>query len=117
MGGPRPSLVATDLDGTLLRGDGTVSARTLASLGRLTRLGVPHVIVTGQPVGGCARFVHAFSYRGLRGVCRGPRDGSHSVPRGAGPRRVVAPPTHAGPGMVEVLPAGFDKASGQSWVA
>ncbi|MEV0693822.1 HAD-IIB family hydrolase [Streptomyces sp. NPDC050388] len=25
--------------------------------------------------------------------------------------------THAGPGMVEVLPAGFDKASGLSWVA
>ncbi|MEV0693821.1 HAD hydrolase family protein [Streptomyces sp. NPDC050388] len=68
MGGPRPSLVATDLDGTLLRGDGTVSARTLASLGRLTRLGVPHVIVTGRPAGGCARFFHAVGYRGLA-VC------------------------------------------------
>jgi hydroxymethylpyrimidine pyrophosphatase-like HAD family hydrolase len=45
-----PRLVATDLDGTLLRGDGTVSARTAHVLAELDRRGVPVVFVTGRPV-------------------------------------------------------------------
>ena len=45
-----PRLVATDLDGTLLRSDGTVSPRTQEALAHLDRLGVPLVIVTGRPV-------------------------------------------------------------------
>ena len=43
-------LVATDLDGTLLRADGTVSARTAEVLEGLDRLGVPFVMVTGRPL-------------------------------------------------------------------
>lgn len=46
---PTPRLVATDLDGTLLRGDLSISARTLAVLDRLTAAGVPIVLVTGRP--------------------------------------------------------------------
>lgn len=44
-----PKLVATDLDGTLLRSDRTVSERTLATFGRLERSGITLVFVTGRP--------------------------------------------------------------------
>jgi Cof subfamily protein (haloacid dehalogenase superfamily) len=46
----RPRLVATDLDGTLLRSDGTVSPRTREILVELDRSGVPVVFVTGRPL-------------------------------------------------------------------
>ena len=45
-----PRLVATDLDGTLVRSDGTVSPRTRAVLDELDRRGVPVVFVTGRPL-------------------------------------------------------------------
>jgi Cof subfamily protein (haloacid dehalogenase superfamily) len=45
-----PGLVATDLDGTLLRSDGTVSDRTVAALRLVEKAGVPLVLVTGRPV-------------------------------------------------------------------
>ncbi len=45
----RPRLIATDLDGTLLRSDGTVSARTVAALQALDAAGVLTVIVTARP--------------------------------------------------------------------
>ncbi|HYH34044.1 MAG TPA: HAD family hydrolase, partial [Nocardioides sp.] len=45
-----PRLVATDLDGTLLRSDGTVSERSREVLAALDRRGVPVVIVTGRPM-------------------------------------------------------------------
>lgn len=48
--GRLPGLVATDLDGTLLRQDRTVSPRTRAVLDRLRTLGVPVLLVTGRPV-------------------------------------------------------------------
>ncbi|MFF9300082.1 HAD family hydrolase [Streptomyces sp. NPDC014764] len=43
------SLIATDLDGTLLRGDDTLSDRSLAALARAERAGVRHLVVTGRP--------------------------------------------------------------------
>ena len=46
---PRPQLVATDLDGTLLRSDGTVSARTRAALRRVAAAGAEVVFVTARP--------------------------------------------------------------------
>lgn len=45
----RPRLVATDLDGTLLRGDGSVSPRTASVLRELLDLGVEVVFVTARP--------------------------------------------------------------------
>jgi hydroxymethylpyrimidine pyrophosphatase-like HAD family hydrolase len=45
-----PRLVATDLDGTLLRSDGSVSARTARVLAELDRRGVTVVIVTARPL-------------------------------------------------------------------
>jgi Cof subfamily protein (haloacid dehalogenase superfamily) len=44
-----PRLIATDLDGTIVRSDGTVSARTVAALGRVERAGAMLVMVTGRP--------------------------------------------------------------------
>ena len=43
-------LVATDLDGTLLHTDGTVTERTRATLTAVEALGVTVVFVTGRPV-------------------------------------------------------------------
>ena len=42
-----PRLVATDLDGTLVRSDGTISPYTREVLDELDRRGVPVVFVTG----------------------------------------------------------------------
>ena len=46
----RPRLVATDLDGTLVRNDGTVSAFTQGVLAALDDQDVPVVFVTGRPL-------------------------------------------------------------------
>jgi HAD superfamily hydrolase (TIGR01484 family) len=45
----RPRLVATDLDGTLLRSDGTVSERTRAALVGCAGAGIDVVFVTARP--------------------------------------------------------------------
>ena len=50
MPAPRPRLVATDLDGTLVRSDGTVSDYTRDVLLELDRRDVPVVFVTGRPL-------------------------------------------------------------------
>ncbi|MBD0839496.1 MULTISPECIES: HAD family hydrolase [unclassified Streptomyces] len=44
-----PKLVATDLDGTLLRSDGTLSSRTRAALAAAEGAGIRVVLVTGRP--------------------------------------------------------------------
>ena len=45
-----PRLVATDLDGTLVRTDGTISDRTREVLAAVEARGVPVVFVTGRPL-------------------------------------------------------------------
>ncbi len=47
---PRHRLVATDLDGTLLHSDGTVTDRTREVLTAVEDLGVTVVFVTGRPI-------------------------------------------------------------------
>ena len=47
--GDSPLLVATDLDGTIVRRDGTISARTVAAFGRVEAAGARFVLVTGRP--------------------------------------------------------------------
>jgi Cof subfamily protein (haloacid dehalogenase superfamily) len=44
-----PRLIAIDLDGTLLRNDGSISARTRGALGRAVAAGIQVVMVTGRP--------------------------------------------------------------------
>ncbi|MFI9774376.1 HAD-IIB family hydrolase [Streptomyces sp. NPDC051956] len=46
---PAPRLVATDLDGTLLRDDKSVSPRTVAALAAAERAGIEVFFVTGRP--------------------------------------------------------------------
>ncbi|MDE0776951.1 MAG: Cof-type HAD-IIB family hydrolase [Nocardioides sp.] len=46
----RPALIATDLDGTLLRSDGTLSDASRRVLAAVEDAGVPVVFVTGRPV-------------------------------------------------------------------
>jgi Cof subfamily protein (haloacid dehalogenase superfamily) len=46
---PPPRLVATDLDGTLLRTDEIASPRTIAAISRVLRAGIPFVICTARP--------------------------------------------------------------------
>ena len=43
-------LVASDIDGTLIRGDGSLSRRTVDAIDKLHARGVPTVLVTGRPV-------------------------------------------------------------------
>jgi Cof subfamily protein (haloacid dehalogenase superfamily) len=60
-----PGLVATDLDGTLVRSDGSVSAYTAGVLAELDERGVHVVFVTGRPLR-WAREV--FAYVGSHGL-------------------------------------------------
>ena len=62
------ALIATDLDGTLLRSDLTVSQRTRDALAAATAAGAAHLIVTGRPVAHTRHVFEALDYRGLA-VC------------------------------------------------
>ncbi|MET9292205.1 HAD family hydrolase [Streptomyces sp. NPDC003077] len=61
-------LVATDLDGTLLREDHTVSQRTRDALAAATAAGAAHIVVTGRAVPWTRHILDALDYRGLA-VC------------------------------------------------
>lgn len=61
-------LVATDLDGTLLRSDETVSARTREALAAVTAAGAAHIVVTGRAVPWTRHILDDLGYRGLA-VC------------------------------------------------
>jgi Cof subfamily protein (haloacid dehalogenase superfamily) len=67
----RPRLVATDLDGTLLRSDGTVSPRTREVLIELDHRGVPVVFVTGRPLRWMEQLWGAVGAHGLAIVANG----------------------------------------------
>ena len=69
--GPVPSLVATDLDGTLVRSDGTVSDYTRDVLRELDRRGVPVVFVTGRPLRWAADVFEHVGAHGLAIVSNG----------------------------------------------
>ena len=58
-------MVATDLDGTIVRSDGTISARTRAALGTAEAAGAVVVIVTGRPPRWLAGIADATGHHGL----------------------------------------------------
>lgn len=58
-------LLATDLDGTLLRADGSISARTLAAIAQLRQAGLSIAIVTGRPPRWLAPAAAALGWHGL----------------------------------------------------
>ncbi len=59
-----PLLVATDLDGTIVREDGTISARTVAAFARVEAAGARFVLVTGRPPRVMPVIAAAFGHRG-----------------------------------------------------
>jgi len=61
-------LVATDLDGTLLRTDGTVSQESRDALAAATAAGAAHIIVTGRSVPWTRQILDDLGYDGLA-VC------------------------------------------------
>ncbi|MDV9197084.1 HAD family hydrolase [Streptomyces sp. Wh19] len=61
-------LVATDLDGTLLRDDEAVSGRTREALAAVTAAGAAHIIVTGRAVPWTRHILDDLGYEGLA-VC------------------------------------------------
>ncbi|WP_406138217.1 HAD family hydrolase [Streptomyces sp. NBC_01089] len=61
-------LIATDLDGTLLRDDGSISERTRAALAGVTSAGAAHIIVTGRAVPWTRHILDSLGYEGLA-VC------------------------------------------------
>ncbi|MFD7917889.1 HAD family hydrolase [Streptomyces sp. NPDC059740] len=65
---PPYRLVATDLDGTLLRSDDTVSARTRAALATASAAGAAHIVVTGRAVPWTRHILDDLGYQGLA-VC------------------------------------------------
>ncbi|MEV8089150.1 HAD family hydrolase [Streptomyces nigra] len=62
------SLIATDLDGTLLRGDDTLSDRSLAALAQAAVAGAQHLVVTGRPAPRVRPLLDVLGSRGLA-VC------------------------------------------------
>ncbi|MEU8383779.1 HAD family hydrolase, partial [Streptosporangium sp. NPDC048865] len=60
-----PRLVATDLDGTALRSDGTVSPRTAAAFALVENAGATLVFVTGRPPRWMHMVAGAVRHRGL----------------------------------------------------
>ncbi len=61
-------LIATDLDGTLLRADDTVSQRSRDALAAATAAGAAHIVVTGRAVPWVRHILDDLGYRGLA-VC------------------------------------------------
>ncbi|MFF6780941.1 HAD-IIB family hydrolase [Streptomyces sp. NPDC012510] len=61
-------LIATDLDGTLLRSDESVSRRTREALTAATAVGAAHIVVTGRAVPWTRHILDDLGYRGLA-VC------------------------------------------------
>ncbi len=58
-------MVASDLDGTIVRPDGTVSARTVAAFDACVRAGVRVVFVTGRPPRWLAPVARATGHQGV----------------------------------------------------
>lgn len=67
----RIRVVATDLDGTLLREDGSISARTGAVIARIQQAGLVFVLVTARPPRFLRRLAEAEGFVGLAICCNG----------------------------------------------
>jgi HAD superfamily hydrolase (TIGR01484 family) len=59
-----PLLVASDLDGTIVRSDGTISARTVAAFARVEAAGARFALVTGRPPRVMRGIAATFGHRG-----------------------------------------------------
>ena len=92
--GEYPLLVATDLDGTIIRGDGTISARTVAAFARVETAGARFVLVTGRPPRWMASIAATFGHRGTAICANGAL--AYDMRTGAiEARHLIAPPALA----------------------
>ena len=97
-----PRLVATDLDGTLVRSDGTVSPYTHDVLAELDERGVPVVFVTGRPLRWAEEVFQYVGAHGLAIVSNGAlvwdvaRNRGRPGPRDPGRRRTRGLPADPG---------------------
>ena len=89
-------MVATDLDGTIVRRDGTVSPRTLAAISACRAAGVHVVFVTGRPPRWLEPVVEETGLRGVA-VC-----GNGAVVYDAAARRVLRSHTLDAAAVLEV---------------
>jgi Cof subfamily protein (haloacid dehalogenase superfamily) len=64
----RPGVVASDLDGTIVRSDGTFSERTVEAIAAVEAAGSRFVMVTGRPVRWMRQIADRTRHRGLA-VC------------------------------------------------
>jgi hydroxymethylpyrimidine pyrophosphatase-like HAD family hydrolase len=62
--GAFPLLVASDLDGTIVRADGTIAGRTIAAFARVEAAGARFVLVTGRPPRVMTQIAATFGHRG-----------------------------------------------------
>jgi Cof subfamily protein (haloacid dehalogenase superfamily) len=67
----RVRLIATDLDGTLLRRDGSISARTLAALAAAEAAGLTVALVSGRPPRSLRLVAERLGATGLAICCNG----------------------------------------------
>lgn len=67
----RPRVIATDLDGTLLRSDGTVSERTVAVLNRAAAEGILTILVTARPPRWLHDLAHVVGEHGIAICAKG----------------------------------------------
>ncbi|MFD6226575.1 Cof-type HAD-IIB family hydrolase [Streptomyces sp. NPDC060232] len=74
------ALIATDLDGTLLRAGDTVSGRSHAALDAARAAGARHIIVTGRPVPQVRHVLDGLGYTGLAVCAQGAQvyDAAHA---------------------------------------
>ncbi|MFJ5088714.1 HAD family hydrolase [Streptomyces sp. NPDC088674] len=110
-------LVATDLDGTLLRSDDTVSPRTRAALVAAAEAGAPHIIVTGRAVPWTKKVLEELDYQGLAVCAQGAQvydagSGrlltSVTLERGLARRAIELIEEHTGPLALAVSRDGLD---------
>jgi HAD superfamily hydrolase (TIGR01484 family) len=66
-----PRVVITDLDGTIVRADGTMSAATVEAASELRRLGIPMVVATARTPAGVAAVAQLVSLTTVAVCCTG----------------------------------------------
>src|SRR5690242_4663299 len=110
----RIRVVATDLDGTLLRDDGSISARSRSAIARIQQAGLTLVLVTARPPRFLRRLAEAEELGGLAICCNGALvydlDGSiivqHTPLSGETATRLVSELREAVPGIAFAVEAG-----------
>jgi len=88
-------LVATDLDGTIVRPDGSISARTLAAFAACHAAAIDVIYVTGRPPRWLGEIVAQTGHRGTA-IC-----GNGAIVYDLGAERVISARTMSGPVVLD----------------